>query len=73
MCSKCKPHYTEINCRIETLDKLNTGEPVCEIEVNKDVLDVYALWFDEVRETQMALRTQRVIKYCPWCGRKLEE
>ena len=77
MCEKCTPKETCLSYRMSQIDLDKESDPELLIEIKDDgdefVLDIGAMWFDEGRESTMALRACPVIYYCPWCGRKLEE
>ena len=72
MCEKCQPK-ADLGCRLSNIELNKDQEPQFEIEVKDDVIDMLALWYDEARQTTMALRAHSAINYCPWCGRKLED
>ena len=49
------------------------GETEVRLKIEDDTLLIHLKWYDEWRNCYMGMSMSPLIRYCPWCGRKLEE
>ena len=49
------------------------GDTTASLKIDKDMLFIELKWYDELRKTYLGMGMSPMIRYCPWCGRKLEE
>lgn len=49
------------------------GDTEVDLRIDEDMLFIKLKWYDELRKTYLGFGMSPMIRYCPWCGRKLEE
>lgn len=72
MCEYCTTEYYKRNPYLLKGDMDNEAEVTLRIS-SEDGLHIYAEWYDELRKDKMCFAALAQLRYCPWCGRKLEE
>ena len=49
------------------------GDTEVDLRIDEDMLFIELKWYEKKRKTYLGMGMSPMIRYCPWCGRKLEE
>ena len=72
MCEYCTEEYYKRNS-YKLKGDLDNPIEIDLLISSKDELYISAKWFDDIRNCKMGMASLAKIRYCPWCGRKLED
>ena len=52
---------------------IEEGDTTASLRIDEDMLFIKLKWYDELRKVYLGIGMSPIIRYCPWCGRKLGE